>query len=41
MNTIEIKKVTINDIDQLQKIGKNTFFETFSAANTPPPHLAK
>lgn len=34
MNTIEIKKVTINDIDQLQKIGKNTFFETFSAANT-------
>ena len=34
MNTIEIKKVTINDIDQLQKIGKNTFFETFSTANT-------
>ena len=34
MNTIEIKKVTINDIDQLQEIGKNTFFETFSAANT-------
>lgn len=34
MNLIEIKKVTINDIDQLQEIGKNTFFETFSAANT-------
>lgn len=34
MNSFEIKKVTINDIDQLQKIGKNTFFETFSAANT-------
>lgn len=34
MNTIEIKKVTINDIDQLQEIGKNTFFETFAAANT-------
>ena len=34
MNSLEIKKVTINDIDQLQKIGKNTFFETFSAANT-------
>lgn len=34
MNTIEIKKVTINNIDQLQEIGKNTFFETFSAANT-------
>lgn len=34
MNTIKIKKVTINDIDQLQQIGKNTFFETFSAANT-------
>lgn len=34
MNNLEIKKVTIKDIDQLQKIGKNTFFETFSAANT-------
>lgn len=34
MNSFEIKKVTINDIIQLQKIGKNTFFETFSAANT-------
>ena len=34
MHSIEIKKVTLNDIDQLQKIGKQTFFETFSAANT-------
>lgn len=34
MNTIKIKKVTINDTDQLQEIGKNTFFETFSTANT-------
>lgn len=29
-----IKKVTINDIDLLQKIGKQTFYETFSAGNT-------
>jgi ribosomal protein S18 acetylase RimI-like enzyme len=34
MNKIEIKRVTINDIDQLQKIGRQTFSETFSAWNT-------
>jgi ribosomal protein S18 acetylase RimI-like enzyme len=34
MTNIDIKKATLNDIDQLQKIGKQTFFETFSAANT-------
>lgn len=34
MNNINIKKVTINDTDQLQKIGRQTFFETFSAGNT-------
>lgn len=34
MNNIEIRKVTINDIDPLQKIARKTFFETFSAGNT-------
>lgn len=34
MKNIEIKKITLDDIDQLQKIGKQTFFETFSAGNT-------
>ena len=34
MADIEIIKVTINDIDQLQKIGRQTFYETFSAGNT-------
>ena len=34
MEYINIKRVTMNDIDQLQKIGRQTFFETFSAANT-------
>ncbi|HPN68797.1 MAG TPA: GNAT family N-acetyltransferase [Saprospiraceae bacterium] len=34
MEDIEIKKVTIHDIDQLQKIGQQTFFETFSAVNS-------
>jgi diamine N-acetyltransferase len=34
MKSIEIQKVTINDIDQLQKIGKQTFYETFSAGNS-------
>ncbi|MBP7183994.1 MAG: GNAT family N-acetyltransferase, partial [Saprospiraceae bacterium] len=34
MSVIEIKKVTIADIDQLQKIGRQTFAETFSAGNT-------
>jgi len=34
MENIKIKKVTLNDIDQLQKIGRQTFYETFSAGNT-------
>lgn len=31
---MKVQRVTLNDIDQLQKIGKQTFFETFSAENT-------
>ena len=34
MENIIIEKVTQNDIDQLQKIGRQTFFETFSASNS-------
>jgi len=34
MESITIKKVTLNDIEQLQNIGKQTFYETFSGANT-------
>ena len=34
MNGIDIQKVTLNDIAQLQKIGKQTFIETFSEANS-------
>lgn len=34
MNNSEIKRVTIDDIDQLQKIARKTFYETFSSANT-------
>src|SRR3954447_24444784 len=34
MEFIEIKKVALNDIDQLQKISRQTFSETFSSANT-------
>lgn len=34
MGNIDIVNVTLNDIDQLQKIGRQTFFETFSAGNT-------
>ena len=34
MENIEIKKVTVNDVDQLQKIGRQTFSETFSSSNT-------
>lgn len=34
MIDIEIQKLTLNDIDQLQEIGRRTFYETFSAANT-------
>lgn len=34
MELIETKKVTTHDIDQLQKIGRQTFYETFSSANS-------
>jgi len=34
MNSLEIKKATLVDIEQLQKIGRNTFYETFSALNS-------
>lgn len=34
MKDINVKRVTLNDLKQLQKIGKQTFYETFSAANT-------
>jgi ribosomal protein S18 acetylase RimI-like enzyme len=31
---IQIKKIGLNEIDQLQKIGRQTFYETFSEANS-------
>lgn len=34
MGDIVIKKVTLNDIEALQEIGRRTFYETFSAGNT-------
>lgn len=34
MNTIEITKITKDEILQLQKIGRQTFYETFSETNT-------
>lgn len=34
MESIEIKKVTLSDIEQLQGIGRQTFNETFSGGNT-------
>lgn len=34
MENITIRKVTINESKQLQKISRQTFFETFSADNT-------
>lgn len=34
MDKIEIKRVTIKDIHQLQNISRETFYETFSAGNT-------
>ena len=34
MDKIVITKATINDLDQLQKIGRQTFYETFSTGNT-------
>jgi ribosomal protein S18 acetylase RimI-like enzyme len=35
MSSIEIKKAYLSDIEILQKIGKQTFIETFAAVNTP------
>jgi ribosomal protein S18 acetylase RimI-like enzyme len=34
METINIKKVTLNNLQQLQDISRQTFSETFSAGNT-------
>ncbi len=34
MSNIEIIKVTLKDIEQLQKIGRQTFLETFAESNT-------
>lgn len=34
MNNIEIIKGTLNDIEQLQQIGRQSFYETFSSGNT-------
>lgn len=34
MENFKIKKVSINDIIQLQEVGRKTFFETFSESNT-------
>lgn len=34
MESIKIRKVTVNDMGLLQKIGRETFFETFSSSNT-------
>lgn len=34
MTEIEMQKVTLNDIDQLQEIGRETFYETFSTGNS-------
>lgn len=31
---IDIKKVTLDNVEQLQKIGRQTFMETFSVGNT-------
>ena len=34
MKNIDIQKVILSDIDQLQKIGRQTFSETFSGDNS-------
>ncbi|WLD24624.1 GNAT family N-acetyltransferase [Flavobacterium dauae] len=34
MENITIQKTTLSDIEQLQKIGRETFAETFSSSNT-------
>ncbi len=35
MKTISINKVTLDEILELQKISKQTFYETFSESNSP------
>jgi ribosomal protein S18 acetylase RimI-like enzyme len=34
MSEIVIKKITLDELDQLQKIGRQTFYETFASGNT-------
>ncbi|WP_207421331.1 GNAT family N-acetyltransferase [Desertivirga brevis] len=34
MDFIDIRKVTLDKIDQLQRVGRQTFFETFSESNS-------
>jgi ribosomal protein S18 acetylase RimI-like enzyme len=34
MDNIEVNKVTLDEIEELQKIGRQTFFETFATGNT-------
>jgi ribosomal protein S18 acetylase RimI-like enzyme len=34
MNEIVLKKITLDDLDQLQKIGRQSFYETFASGNT-------
>lgn len=34
METIQVKKVSINDIEELRKIGRQTFLDTFGASNS-------
>lgn len=34
MENIEIRRITVNDIKLLQEIGRQTFYETFSAGNS-------
>lgn len=34
METIEIKRITVQEIDQLKEIGRKTFHETFSESNS-------
>ena len=34
MNTIEVYKIGLNEISQLQEIGRQTFYETFAESNS-------
>jgi hypothetical protein len=34
MNNLEITKATIQNVDELQKISRQTFYESFSSQNT-------